>query len=154
IIPVIIGVALGIGAAVDASAEQGGLKVYGRANVSFDHLDNGEDSDFNVSSNSSRIGVTGSAEIAEGFKGILQIETQINYDNGSGSLAGRDSFIGLEGSFGRVRLGQIDTPLKLIRSNVDFFGDQIGDVRNVSRLNGSTGVPYTGQDFDARFRNG
>lgn len=154
LIPVIIGVTLGIGAAVDASAEPGGLKVYGRANVSFDHLDDGEDSDFNVSSNSSRIGVTGRAEIAEGLTGILQIETQINYDNGSGSLAGRDSFIGLEGSFGRVRLGQIDTPLKLIRGNVDFFGDQIGDLRNITRLNASTGVAYTGQDFDARFRNG
>jgi predicted porin len=154
LLPLVIGAVLGLGAAVEATADSSGLTVYGRANLSFDHLDNGDESDFNVSSNSSRVGVKGSVDVSEGLKGILQIETQINYDNGSGSVAARDSFIGLEGGFGRVRLGQVDTPLKLIRGNVDFFGDQIGDVRNVSRLNGSTGVPYSGHDYDARFRNG
>ncbi len=154
LLPAAIAFVLGATAVQSVSADTAGLKFYGRAHVSFDHLDNGADSDFNVSSNSSRIGVTGSTDIADGLKGILQVETQINYDNGNGSLAGRDSFVGLEGGFGRIRLGQIDTPLKQIRSAVDVFGDQIGDLRNLTRLNGSTGAPYSGQDFDARFRNG
>ncbi|ACE85922.1 porin [Cellvibrio japonicus] len=153
-LPATIGIVLSLLAAHQASANTAGLNFYGRANVSADFLDNGTDSDLNVSSNSSRIGVRASTDIAEGLKGLLQVETQINYDNGSGNLANRDTFIGLEGGFGRVRLGQIDTPLKQIRSAVDFFGDQIGDLRNVTRLNGSTGAPYTSQDFDARFRNG
>lgn len=135
-------------------ANTAGLNFYGRAHASADFLDNGEDSDLNVSSNSSRIGVRASTDLAEGLKGILQVETQINYDNGSGSLAARDTFVGLEGGFGRIRFGQIDTPLKQIRSAVDVFGDQIGDLRNLTRLNGSTGAPFTGQDFDARFKNG
>ncbi len=151
---VAVALALGVIASPELFASDAALKVYGRAHASFDHLDNGTDSDFNVSSNSSRIGVTGSTELVDGVKGILQIETQINYDNGNGSLAGRDSFVGIEGDFGRFRLGQIDTPLKQIRSAVDFFGDQIGDLRNLTRLNGSTGAPYTGQDYDARFKNG
>lgn len=135
-------------------ANTAGLNFYGRAHASADFLDNGEDSDLNVSSNSSRIGVRASTDLAEGLKGILQVETQINYDNGSGSLAARDTFVGLEGGFGRIRFGQIDTPLKQIRSAVDVFGDQIGDLRNLTRLNSSTGAPFTGQDFDARFKNG
>lgn len=150
-----VALALGVIASPELfAADDAALKVYGRAHASVDYLDNGDDSDFNVASNSSRIGVTGSTEVVEGIKGILQIETQINYDNGNGSLAGRDSFVGLEGGFGRVRVGQIDTPLKQIRSAVDFFGDQLGDLRNLTRLNGSTGTPYTGHDFDARFKNG
>lgn len=137
-----------------ALADPVDVKFYGRAHASADYLDNGEVSDLNVSSNSSRIGVRASTELADGLKGILQVETQINYDNGSGSLAARDSFVGLEGDFGRILFGQMDTPLKQIRSAVDAFGDQIGDLRNLTRLNGSTGAPYSGLDFDARFKNG
>lgn len=150
-------VALGVvfsGAQPVLADDTAGLKFYGRAHVSTDYLDNGEDSDLNVSSNSSRIGVRASTDLGNGLKGILQVETQINYDNGNGNLASRDTFVGLEGGFGRVRFGQIDTPLKQIRTAVDFFGDQIGDLRALTRLNGSTGAPFTGQDFDARFRNG
>lgn len=135
-------------------AETAGLNFYGRAHVSTDYLDDGEDSDLNVSSNSSRIGVRASTDLGNGLKGILQVETQINYDNGNGNLANRDTFVGLEGGFGRVRFGQIDTPLKQIRSAVDLFGDQIGDLRALTRLHSNTGAPYSGQDFDARFKNG
>lgn len=149
-------IALGVvfSSAQPVLANTTGLNVYGRAHASADYLDNGADSDLNVSSNSSRIGIRGSTDIAEGLKGILQVETQINYDNGSGSLAARDTFVGLEGGFGRIRFGQIDTPLKQIRSAVDVFGDQIGDLRNLTRLHSSTGTAFTGQDFDARFKNG
>ncbi len=128
-------------------------EIYGRAHASFDYLDNGADSATNVSSNSSRLGVRASTDIRDGLTGILQVESTIAYDNGSGSLANRDTFVGLQGDFGRIRLGQIDTPLKAIRGAVDFFGDQIGDARNFTRLGGNAGAPY-GQDFDARFRNG
>jgi predicted porin len=149
-------IALGVifSSAQTVLANTAGLNFYGRAHASADYLDNGQDSDLNVSSNSSRIGVRASTDLAEGLKGILQVETQINYDNGSGSLASRDTFVGLEGGFGRLRFGQIDTPLKQVRSAVDVFGDQIGDLRNLTRLNASTGAPFTGQDFDARFKNG
>jgi predicted porin len=149
-------IALGVvfSSAQPVLANTSGLNFYGRAHVSADFLDNGEDSDLNVSSNSSRFGVRASTDLGEGLKGILQVETQINYDNGSGSLAARDTYVGLEGGFGRVRFGQIDTPLKQIRSAIDVFGDQIGDLRNLTRLNGSTGAPFAGQDFDARFKNG
>lgn len=153
LLPAAIGLTLGLVAIQDVAANTAGLTFYGRAHVSTDFLDNGKDSDFNVSSNSSRIGVKASTDITDGLRGILQVESTIGYDNGEGTWANRDTFVGLEGDFGRVRFGHLDTPLKLIRSAVDVFGDQIGDLRGYTRLNGSTGAPY-GQDFDARFKNG
>lgn len=152
-LPFYIALGVAFSSAQPVLANTGGLTFYGRAHVSADYLDNGEDSDLNVSSNSSRIGVRASTEVAPGLKAILQVESQINYDNGKGDWAARDTFVGLEGGFGRIRLGQVDTPLKQLRTAVDVFGDQIGDLRNLTRLNGGTGAPF-GQDFDARFENG
>lgn len=131
-------------------AEQGSIGVYGRAHVSADILSDGDDTGTNLSSNSSRIGVRGSLPLTEGLTGILQIEQQINYDVGGNSS--RDTFVGLQGDFGRVRLGLIDSPLKSIRSTVDFFGDQIGDARNLTRLHTSSGSDLE-QDVDSRLQN-
>ncbi len=128
------------------------VEIYGRAHVSVDMLDDGEDSGANVSSNSSRIGFRASTEVAPGLKGMVQLEQEVRFDHGGGNFATRDSFVGLEGSFGGVRLGQFDTPLKKVRGEVDLFGDQIGDMRNLTRLN-RVGGPYSA-DFDTRFQNG
>lgn len=128
------------------------VEIYGRAHVSVDNLSDGDDQGFNVSSNSSRLGFRASLDVAEGLTGFMQLEQEVRYENGSGNLASRDSFVGLRGSFGQVRLGFFDTPLKLISGKVDFFRDQIGETRNVTRLRDV----YSGGDFDfdTRFRNG
>ncbi len=128
------------------------VSVYGRAHVTVDYLDNGDEAALNVSSNSARLGFRASTEIAEGLKGSVQIEQEVQWANGAGNFASRDTFVGLEGGFGLIRLGFFDTPLKNVRSKTDFFGDQIGDARNLTRLRDE----YTGGDFDfdTRFRNG
>ena len=132
-------------------ASQAEMTIYGRAHVSVDQLDDGTDSGTNVSSNSSRIGFKANKELENGMKALFQAEQEIRYDNGSGSdWASRDSFVGLQGDFGMVRLGFFDTPLKAVRSRTDLFGDQIGDARNMTRLR----PQYSGADFDTRFRNG
>lgn len=128
------------------------VEIYGRAHVSVDMLDDGDDNGANVSSNSSRIGFRASTEIAPGLKGKVQLEQEVRFDHGGGNFASRDSFVGLEGDFGGIRLGQFDTPLKKVRGEVDLFGDQIGDMRNLTRLN-RVGNPYN-VDFDTRFQNG
>lgn len=151
LLPVAVAMGMSLVAVQEAAAD--GVTVYGRAHVTVDQLDNGADSDLTVSSNSSRLGFKASTDIADGLKGIMQIESEVRFDEGSGNFATRDSYVGLQGGFGTVRLGQMDTPLKLVRGAVDFFGDQIGDVRNLTRLNSGNGAPY-GQDFDARFKNG
>lgn len=125
---------------------------YGRAHVSVDWLDDGQESALNVNSNSSRIGFKASHELTPSLKALFQVEQEIRYDNGAGSWGSRDSFVGLEGDFGMLRLGFFDTPLKIVRGQVDMFGDQIGDGRNMTRLrDGYSGGDY---DFDTRFRNG
>jgi predicted porin len=128
------------------------IQFYGRAHVSFEHLDDGDQNGWNVSSNSSRLGFRANHELNDSLTATMQIEQNIRYENGAGSFASRDSFVGLRGDFGLVRMGFFDTPLKAVRSNTDFFGDQIGDARNMTRVrDGYSGNDY---DFDTRFRNG
>ncbi|MCC5858355.1 MAG: porin [Ectothiorhodospiraceae bacterium] len=122
-------------------------EIYGRAHLSVDYLDNGDDGAVNVSSNSSRLGFRGDAELDYGLTAIYQIETQIDFDDSGTEFATRDTFGGLQGDFGMLRLGKFDTPLKALRGRVDFFGDQVGDARNITRNRAQ------GQGFDERFRN-
>lgn len=126
------------------------VTIYGLAHLSVDHLDNGIDSGTNISSNASRLGFRAKTELEGGLEAFVQLEQTIRFDEGAGSFADRDSYVGLRGSFGTVKLGQFDTPLKIIRGKVDQFGDRVGDIRNVSRVNAGT----VGNVFDERFKNG
>ncbi len=122
---------------------------YGKAHVSLDQLDNDIDSGFNISSNSSRIGVKVSHQLQPGLKVISQIEATVKLDeggDGSNFFNTRDSFVGLQGRYGLARLGYFDTPMKKVRSRTDFFGDKVGDARNI--------VAGAGVSLDKRFRNG
>jgi predicted porin len=120
--------------------------IYGQAHLSIDYMDNDDDySATNVSNNSSRIGIRGSHQINDAIKGIWQVESDIEAagdDSSDGRLGTRNTFVGLEGDFGRARVGYSDTVTKGVSRSVDLFGDQVGDSRNV--LNGLG---------DQRFRN-
>ncbi len=145
-------IALALGCTLSAPLLAAEFELYGRAHLSVDHLDDGDDGGFNVSSNSSRIGFRASAEINESLTAIMQLEQQVNYENGSGEFATRDSYVGLETDYGTFRLGYFDTPYKLVGSQIDLFRDQIGDIRNLTRTRDN----YSGGDYDfeTRFRNG
>lgn len=128
------------------------VDVYGRAHVTVDQLDDGQEDGLNVSSNSSRIGFRAKAEVAPGLTGKVQLEQEVRFDDsddGEFGFASRDSFVGLEGGFGGLRAGYFDTPLKSVGSTADMFRDQIGDIRNLTRLD-----DVSDADFDSRFRNG
>src|SRR5690606_23488755 len=72
--------------------------------------------------------------IEDGLEGIYQIESELRADSGNaGTLASRNTFLGLQGGFGTVRLGRFDTPVKLIGRQVDLFANQVGDLRNLVR---------------------
>ncbi len=49
-------------------------------------------------------------------------------------FATRDTFVGLKGDFGQARVGRFDSPFKAARGPVNFFGDMVGDIRNVTRV--------------------
>src|SRR5690625_7328852 len=69
------------------------ISLYGRAHVSLDMLDNGaEYSELNLSSNSSRLGFKASKEFGD-LTAIMQIEQQVDYDNGEAFTSARDTFV-------------------------------------------------------------
>lgn len=135
--------------AVPAMANDINVKVSGRAHMSVDQLDNGNDSGTNVSSNSSRLRFAANTKVTDDLEVIMQLEQNIRFDQSGGNFATRDSFVGLKGDFGTVRFGFFDTPLKAVRGKTDMFGDRIGDARNMTNV--STGV--SNANFDNRQRN-
>jgi len=66
-----------------------------------------------VSSNSSRFGMRGTERLGGGLNAVFQIEQNVSGDagNSSGSgLASRETFVGLQGAWGRVTLGKFLMP--------------------------------------------
>jgi major outer membrane protein P.IB len=63
----------------------------------------------------SRIGFKGHEHLGNNLNAIWQVENSVNVA-GSGDWAGRESFIGLEGNFGKIRAGKLETQLKSMDS--------------------------------------
>jgi predicted porin len=128
-------IALAVASAVSAPAfaATSNVDVYGRLNMAVSIIDDqpSTTSDLQFSSFGSRLGFKGSEDLGGGLKAIWQIESGINPDEQNGTLASRNSFVGLAGDWGTALIGNHDTPLKLVGRAVDLFGDTIGDSRNV-----------------------
>jgi predicted porin len=75
---------------------------------------------FRVSSNSSRFGLRGTESLGGGINAVFQIESSVSPDSGTGTLAGRDSFLGFQGSFGLFRIGRYHAPYDNIH---EVWGD-------------------------------
>jgi predicted porin len=119
--------------AAPAFAATENVDVYGKLHMSVSAFDDQPvgTNDVQISSNASRFGIKGAEDLGGGLSGIWQIESGVNLDEQSGTLASRNSFVGLKGGFGTVLLGNHDTPLKLVGRAVDLFGDTMADSRNV-----------------------
>ncbi len=111
------------------------VTLYGRAHVSLDYLDDGANySELNAASNSSRLGFKGKTDFG-GVTAVFQLEQQIDFNRSSGeTFSTRDTFVGIQGNLGLLRLGQFDSPFKRARGPADLFGDQLGDMRNLTRV--------------------
>lgn len=124
-----LAVAALVGAPAIASAQ--GPVIYGQIHTSLEQQDNGDESGLNVISRSSRFGIRGGAPLeVGGLTAIYQIETLVNTAEGGGDLANRDTFVGVRGDFGTLRIGRMVPPSTVLRARTDFFADQIGDARN------------------------
>jgi len=102
-----------------------------------------------VTSNASRIGFKGSEDLGGGLSAIWQIESGFNGDEANGTLASRNTFLGLKGNWGTALFGNHDTPFKLVGRSVDLFGDTIADSRNLMGF-GSVGGIATTSDMRAK----
>src|SRR5215470_7654070 len=67
-----------------------------------------------LSSNSSRFGMRGTEALGGGLSAIFQIESNVSADTGNSSssgIASRETFVGLQGSWGRVTFGKFLMPM-------------------------------------------
>ncbi len=161
----------GLLAAPLAQAQTANVTLYGRANMNMAFVNGGKfdaasgntnPTIFRVDSNSSRFGIRGTESLGGGLNAIFQIENgSINMSSTGGVLAGRDTFLGLSGSWGTFKMGFFSAPY-----------DDITIIQGSSTLNtgilstGSlwaqatqdpsgtvTGTQSTGGGFDSRLAN-
>lgn len=122
-----VAVAGALAAPAAAFAQASSVQIYGRANLGLDTYQAtgataGSASDLKsrtrVYDAASRLGVRGTEDLGGGLKAIFVMESGVNMDAGgttgqggqanasSGTLASRDSWLGLEGAWGRVSFGR------------------------------------------------
>jgi len=117
-----------------AHAQETQVTVYGRLNVDIE-LVSGRISDtenphvFRVNSNSSQFGIRGRESLGRDVTGIFQLESAVPMDTGGGTLARRDTFVGLESArWGTLRLGNFLSPyddIHVIFGNAPTFTTSI-----------------------------
>ena len=125
-------------------------KVYGKLNIALnnDGSDGVNEKEIDLISNSSRLGFKGQLEMQDGLVGLYQIEYQIDPVDGhardevkgengeievtDSTFTQRNSYVGLKGSFGTLKLGKHDTPLKKASLKADLFNDLKGDIKNIT----------------------
>lgn len=151
-----------VGAALVAGpmlAAQAATTVYGHFHESLDRYDNGGGTPSTerglLNSNATRFGIKGDEDLGGGLKSIYQVESGVfeadagkNTGTGTGSTGFggqlRNTYLGFaDSSWGSVKLGRHDTPVKDISRKLDRFNEEIGDMR----------VVVGNQIFDARINN-
>ncbi len=140
----LIALALASAFAAPAFAATSNVDVGGQINMSFDYLNRDTpvgDAHLNVSSNSSNIYFKGSEDLGGGMKAFWQIQTYFsagatgNADASFGATAdgvsSGNTFVGVESAWGKALLGKHEAPYKMVGRKYDFFGNQLGDSRNL-----------------------
>jgi predicted porin len=171
---VAVAVAGVLGAPLAAHAQTANVTLYGRLNLDFEVV-NGATCDgatvpsgntpcgnppstknprvSRVSSNSSRFGMRGSEALGGGLTAIFQIESSINGDTTAGNLGGRDTFVGLQGSWGKFTMGHFLMPLDDLHSIFGNVPTYTSSILSTAALwvQGAYGIQDGG--FDSRAGN-
>jgi predicted porin len=141
----LLALAIGASVAMPAIALADGPTLYGKLNVSLESVEDEMGIDGEIPggtvatpaeawvlrNNASRVGIKGSADTnVEGLKGIYKAEFGVDPDNGAGPFTQRDIWVGLQGDFGTVLAGNMDTPTKAVQGKVDQFNDTAVDMGN------------------------
>jgi len=120
---VVLAVAGAFASPLAVQAQTANVTLYGRLNMDLEFV-KGEQTDGSnptvnrVSSNSSRFGMRGTESLGGGLNAIFQIEQNVSGDTGnaaSSSIASRETFVGLQGSWGKVTLGKFLMPQDDVR---------------------------------------
>jgi predicted porin len=103
-----------LGAFAGAATAQTNVTLTGilKTGLSYYDLDSvagvGGGSSLSMNDGSSRIIIRGTEDLGGGLKGIFQVDNRLPMEQGTGGLAGGNTFIGLAGGFGQIRLGRLD----------------------------------------------
>ncbi|WP_145652611.1 porin [Pseudoduganella lurida] len=97
------------------------VQIYGRLNVSFEALRAAGVHAERLSNNRSVLGFRGSEDLGDGMKAVFQIEGTLSPDTGAGSLAQRDTRVGIEGPWGTLFAGHWITAYNSATSSLDPF---------------------------------
>lgn len=87
-----------------------------------------------VDASNSRLGFRGTENLGGGLSALWQIETAVAIDQGTGTLASRDSFVGLKGGFGTVKLGNMETVYKSLGDPLGILGISSGNFVSMSNI--------------------
>jgi len=90
-----------------------------------------------LESSNSRVGVRGSLPLGEnGLKAIFQLETTVPIDSGtkSSNFWNRDSYVGLAGRYGTLKVGLLDTVYKTMAENASFLSVSSGNFVSISNI--------------------
>jgi len=114
-------------------------ELYGKASIGvlnndIDFADGTNNSETNVESFASRIGIKGRTELSQGLEAIYQWESEVDLTGGNtngddGLLKARNQYLGLKGGFGTIIGGIHDTPMKQSEGKIDLFSDIIDMAR-------------------------
>ncbi len=97
----------------------------------------------------SYIGFKGSEDLGGNLKAIWQVEAKASLAGGN-IANNRDTFIGLEGGFGTVKVGRVSTPLReavTAQDNWEYSSDVLGLGRYTRFAQRRTSLNYQSPDF-------
>lgn len=126
------------------------LTFYGAIKTSIDSVNDGAETELSVSNNSTRVGIKGSKNLKENLDVVYQIELGVDTTERSKIDSGRNSYVGLQGQFGKLLVGQHDTPFKDIRDHgAELFNDTLAGSRSMISAVANDG----GAKLDNRVKN-
>lgn len=103
-----------------------------------------------MESSNSYIGFRGTENLGGGMSAIFQLEGAIGIDDGTSPkniLFNRDTFVGLKGNFGTVKLGgRMDTVYKVLADQIGFFGVSSGNNVHSSNILAQGGFGSSGAE--------
>ena len=109
--------------------------VYGRLNVSYQNEHNAESgSVWKLESNASRLGFKGKTSVENSLALLYQIEYGVEVDDGDKNgqtVSQRDTFVGIQGEWGRLKGGRITIPFKEAKGGFDLFNDLQGELGKI-----------------------
>lgn len=111
---------------------------------------------YRVSSNGSRFGLRGTEALGGGLNALFQIESQFDAGNSGGALAQRDTFAGLQGGWGTLKIGYFFSPYYEaggIFGNTPTFRQGILGSQSLWANNGYAGASTQTGSFAQRVAN-